>query len=501
VRRFDLSLSMRMIVATAVLALIVAGAFGILVHAVSTLDDATKREAHAKDVTAASVTLEKLVLDLETGLRGFVLTGNERFLQPWSRAREQLPRRLAAFERVATGDRQQARRARDLATLIREYVIDYSEPVVEIARDDPAVARTTVASTEGKRRTDEIREAFGRFLSAEDRLAARSAASARSQSDRAVALAIAGLILSAVLIVGFGLYLARSIARPVRGVATAATRLAAGESPELQKGGPGEVGELTQAFNRMAEQLERGRAELEAQNTKLRESERAKTELVSVVAHELRTPLASVLGFTSFLLSRDVDPDEQKRYLEIIDAQGRRLSSLVDDFLDVQRLEEGKISLAQELVDMAALVREQAQLFVGQSSRHSVDIQLPAKPLPVRGDSHRLAQVVANLLSNAIKYSPEGGVVEIAGERDRDLVRVTVRDEGVGISDDLRERIFNKFVRGGGVARGISGSGLGLTIARSLVEAHGGRIDFKSAIGQGSTFWVELPVAIDGKGS
>jgi signal transduction histidine kinase len=316
-----------------------------------------------------------------------------------------------------------------------------------------------------------------------------------------VALAIAGLILSAVLIIGFGVYLARSIARPVRSVATAATRLAAGESPGLQEGGPGEVGELTVAFNRMAEQLERSHAELEEQNAKLRESERLKTELVSVVAHELRTPLASVLGFTSFLLSHhDLDPEEQRRYLEIVDAQGRRLSALVDDFLDVERLEEGKLTLAQELVDMAALVREQAQLFVGQSTRHSVDINLPPKPLPVRGDSHRLAQVVANLLSNAIKYSPDGGVVEIAGEQDRNLVRVSVRDEGLGISDDLQDRIFNKFVRGGGAARGISGSGLGLTIARSLVEAHGGRIDFKSAVGQGSTFWVELPAA-NGQGS
>ncbi len=499
--RRELSLSMRMIAASAVLAVIVAGAFAVLVHAVSTLDNATKHEAHAKDVAAATVTLEKLVIDLETGLRGYILTGNARFLQPWTRAREQLPGRLNTFERVARTDGRQAQRARDLATLIREYVTDYSEPLVEIARDDPAVARTEVVSAEGKRRTDEIRSQFARFLGAENRLAADSAASARSQSDRAVALAIAGLILSAVLIIGFGVYLARSIARPVRNVASAATRLAAGESPGLQEGGPGEVGELTVAFNRMAEQLERSHAELEEQNAKLRESERLKTELVSVVAHEMRTPLASVLGFTSFLLTRnDLDPDEQRRYLEIVDAQGRRLSALVDDFLDVERLEEGKLTLAQELVDMAALVREQAQLFVGQSTRHSVDIQLPPKPLPVRGDSHRLAQVVANLLSNAIKYSPDGGVVEIAGEQDRNLVRVSVRDEGLGISDDLQDRIFNKFVRGGGAARGISGSGLGLTIARSLVEAHGGRIDFKSAVGQGSTFWVELPAA-NGQGS
>jgi signal transduction histidine kinase len=496
--KVDASLSTRMIAASAVLALIVAGAFAVLVHALSTLDDATKREARAKDVTAATVTLEKLVVDLENGLRGFVLSGNERLLQPWSRAQKQLPKKLAAFER-APNNAMQKQRARDLAELIRHYVDDYSVPLVKIARSDPAVARSNVASAFGESQTVDIRARFDTFLATENRLAAESAASARDQSDRAIALAIAGLVATTLLIVGFGVFLARSIARPVRNVATAATRLAAGESPRLQPGGPGEVGELTAAFTQMAEQLERGRAELEQQNAKLRESERVKTELVSVVAHELRTPLASVLGFASFLLTRDVERDEQRRYLEIIDAQGRRLSALVDDFLDVQRIEEGKLPLAQELVDMAALVREQAELFVGQSTRHSVDIHLPPKPLPVVGDSQRLAQVVANLLSNAIKYSPDGGLVEVAGEQDHDLVRVTVRDEGVGIPTELQGRIFNKFVRGGGAAAGISGSGLGLTIARSLVEAHGGRIDFKSAIGKGSTFWVELPVALDGR--
>ncbi len=496
--KVDASLSMRMIAASAVLALIVAGAFAVLVHALSTLDDATQREAHAKDVTVAALGLEKLVSDLEAGVTGFALTGKESFLTPFSRADAQLDDKLRAFER-APDDAMQKRRAGALVKLINDYDFFYARPVVEVARDTPAAARSEVARAEGKRQTDLIHSHFATFLDTESRLAAERAASASDQSDRAIALAIAGLVAVTLLIVGFGVFLARSIARPVRNVATAATRLAAGESPRLQPGGPGEVGELTAAFNQMAEQLERGRVELEQQNAKLRESERVKTELVSVVAHELRTPLASVLGFASFLLTRDVERDEQRRYLEIIDAQGRRLSALVDDFLDVQRIEEGKLPLAQELVDMAALVREQAELFVGQSTRHSVDIHLPPKPLPVVGDSQRLAQVVANLLSNAIKYSPDGGLVEVAGEQDHDLVRVTVRDEGVGIPTELQGRIFNKFVRGGGAAAGISGSGLGLTIARSLVEAHGGRIDFKSAIGKGSTFWVELPVAFDGR--
>jgi signal transduction histidine kinase len=494
------SLSVRMLVASAVLALLVAAVFAVLVHAVLSLDDATRAEAHSKDVTVATLVLQRNVIDLETGLRGLLLSGNERFLEPWTRAREALDDSIGEFERLAGENAAQRERAGRLVREIRLYVEDYSDPLVALAREGSQAAETTTAEGEGAIRMDRIRTQFTRFLDAEDELAAASAASANSEADRAIALAVAGLVGSALLVVVFGLYLARSTARPVRGVAAAASRLAEGDlSVRLDEKGPGEVGELTVAFNRMAAQLERGSAELRAQNEKLRESERLKSELVSIVSHELRTPLASVLGFTSLLLTRDVPPEEQRRYLEIIDAQGRRLSTLLNDFLDIERLEEGQLKLAREFFDLGELVAEQAQLFAGQSDKHTLDVELRSKPLPVRGDPNRLAQVVGNLLSNAIKYSPEGGTVKVVGERDNNLVRVSVKDEGLGIPDDLQQEVFGKFFRGDAAASGIAGSGLGLTIARSVVEAHGGRINVKSASGEGSVFWLELPIAANGR--
>src|SRR5207237_1357076 len=148
-------------------------------------------------------------------------------------------------------------------------------------------------------------------------------------------------------------YLTRSIARPVRLVAEGAAGLAGGDlTTRLRPQGVGEVEELTHAFNRMAERLEAGRRELEDKKERLRERESANSELVSVVAHELRTPLASVLGFTSILLQRDVTEEQRREYLSIIEAQARRLGALVNDFLDVQRLEEGKLSIAKDLVDI-----------------------------------------------------------------------------------------------------------------------------------------------------
>jgi signal transduction histidine kinase len=142
---------------------------------------------------------------------------------------------------------------------------------------------------------------------------------------------------------------------------------------------------------------------------------------------------------------------------------------------------------------MAALLSEQVQLFEALSADHKLELRLTEVPLAVRGDSNRLAQVVGNLLSNAIKYSPEGGIVHVRGERANSSVRVVVADTGLGIPSALHERIFTKFFRGDAVKSGIAGSGLGLAFARAVVEAHGGKMGFTSAEGEGSTFYIELP--------
>jgi signal transduction histidine kinase len=495
-RLLGTSLAGRMMLASAVLALIVAAAFAVFLLAVSTLREATNSEARAKDVTAATLSLEKLVVDLETGVRGLVLTGQNRFLEPFTRARAQLPVRLEAFRSLGRPDSEQRRRAQQISMLINDYINDYALPTIDIARTTPAAAQTPVVASAGKQRTDEIRRLFAEFLEAENARAAASSRSADQRSDRAIALGVAGLVVCAGLIVLFGILLARSIARPVRDVAVGASRLAGGDlSLRLSEGGPGEVGELTRAFNTMAEALEEGRSELEEQNERLKHSEQLKSELVSIVSHEVRTPLASVLGFTSLLLHRDVDPETRRDYLEIIDAQGRRLASLLDDFLNVQRIEEGRLELSEERVDVGALLLEQAQLFRAQSPRHTLALRIPERALSVHGDANRLAQVVGNLLSNAIKYSPDGGVVEVAGEADGEIVRLLVSDEGVGIPAEQQAQIFTKFFRGDAAASGIAGSGLGLAFARAVIEAHGGRMSFTSTVGEGSTFRVELPRA------
>jgi signal transduction histidine kinase len=490
------TLAGRMLLASAVLAVLVVTAFALLVVAISALRDATRQEARAKDVTASALVLERIVLDLDTGLRGLAISRQRGFLRPWTRARKELPDALADFRRLSDGEGTQGRRARLIENRVRAYVEEYSDPLVEIARENPAVADTSLAVTVGRTRVEQIRTLIQGFIEEENLRAAASARSAGRQSDRAVLLGVGGLVASGLLIALFGAYLARSIGRPVHEAAVGAARLADGDlSLRLSERGPGEIGELTRSFNAMAERLERSRRDLQEQNEQLRESERLKSELVGIVSHEVRTPLASVLGFTSLLLNRDSDDETRRRYLEIVDTQARRLASLLDDFLDLQRVEEGRLQLVEELIDMAGLLREQVQLFTAQSERHRLELAVADDDIAVRGDANRLAQVVGNLLSNAIKYSPEGGRVQVVAEQHDGTVRVSVLDEGLGIPVDQQSQVFTKFFRGEAAAGGIPGSGLGLAFSRAVIEAHGGTMNFESAPGEGSTFWVELPAA------
>jgi PAS domain S-box-containing protein len=227
-----------------------------------------------------------------------------------------------------------------------------------------------------------------------------------------------------------------------------------------------------------------------------RDLARAKDELVSVVSHELRTPLASLVGFSELLLTRDFPEAEKREFLEIIREEGRRLTALINDFLDLQRMESGRLTVAAEPLDLEHLLAR-STMSAGNDPARPIVVRCQSDIPPVMADADRVTQVLANLLSNARKFSPAGGEIELAARTIGDVAEVSVRDRGLGLPADAMSRLFEKFYRvDNSDRREIKGTGLGLAICQEIIEAHGGRIWAESdGLGTGARFAFTLPLA------
>lgn len=240
---------------------------------------------------------------------------------------------------------------------------------------------------------------------------------------------------------------------------------------------------------------ETARREVDEMRTQ-QEREKMRADFVASVSHELRTPLTSILGFSDTLLARGSASGEERHYVEIIRDEAERLRRLIEALLDLRQLSERGARSKSDVVDIGQLLEEQVARFAERTSGHELVLDMADGPLVVRGERGRLEQVVVNLLSNAIKYSPGGGTVTVRGVRDDGTVEVGVTDRGLGIPAGQQEQIFAKFFRVDTPdRRAITGSGLGLALAREIVEAHGGAIGFESTEGRGSTFHFRLPAA------
>jgi signal transduction histidine kinase len=321
---------------------------------------------------------------------------------------------------------------------------------------------------------------------------------------RSVGLLILGLLAAVVASV----LLARGMTRPIRVLESGAARIGAGALEErIEVRTNDELESLAEAFNAMAAQLRESYAGLEQKidertvelaqaNSRLASVSQHKSEFLSRMSHELRTPLNAIIGFSDVLLSGSYGTlnEKQRDYLQDVLTSGQHLLLLINDILDISKVEAGRMelelstfSLAEALQSGVTIVRERATLH-----RITLSVTCDEGLEMIQGDARKIRQVIFNLLANAVKFTPDGGRVEVTARALDGEARVSVRDTGVGIAPEEQAHLFEEF-RQTTSARGREGTGLGLALAKRLVDLHGGRIWVDSALGKGSTFTFTLP--------
>lgn len=230
--------------------------------------------------------------------------------------------------------------------------------------------------------------------------------------------------------------------------------------------------------------------------TRFREAEEAKSTFISVISHELKTPVSLIKGYAGTLRRKDAHwgAETMEESLQVIEEESDRLNNLINNLLDASRLQSGALQLDLEYVALDRLAESVVAMFRTQTSKHLLTTDFPARFPAVPGDQERLRQVLTNLLTNAIKYSPAGGTIRLGGRARPDHVLVFVEDEGIGIAEGDRERIFDRFARiDNALSRKTQGAGLGLYLVRAIVEAHKGRVWVESAPTRGSVLQFTLP--------
>jgi signal transduction histidine kinase len=244
--------------------------------------------------------------------------------------------------------------------------------------------------------------------------------------------------------------------------------------------------------------------ELQEANEELKRLDQTKTDFFSIINHEMRTPLTAIMGYTELLQVRgeDISPDDRKRMLNSIKDGSQRLMDLVNNILDIARIEDGRLTIMPDIVDLLPVVQNVLNMIQPMAEKKNISVKPDIPPaLPcVWGDGRRVSQILINLLSNAVKYTPDTGVVTVAARRSKaeNMLEISVSDTGIGIPPDQLPHVFDRFSRlERPEIQHTIGTGLGLSIVKGLVKAHGGEIWVHSEEGHGTCFTFTLPIAGD----
>lgn len=424
-------------------------------------------------------------------VREYVNTGEELRLGPFTQARGQI---LLISSQLDPDLNAETRERIDIyIEQVTEYLDEYGQTAVQLKLDGKdEEARELSAGQNSIERVKEINQE-GQALQTELlRLQDDASDALRTRQIVNIGLIVAAGLLILATSLGVMLWLRREMLQPLDDLAEASRRLGHGDlSARVEPSGVDEILLASTAFNQMAD-------EVQQHVQQLHELSAARTRFVSSVSHELRTPITSLRGYLELLAggeAGELTPD-QLRYVQIAERNARTLDELINDLLTLSRVQSGKVTLKPEPVDIRLLLRELKAEMLPIATEKKVDLVLvDTGDLIVSGEPLRLKQAFGNLIGNALKYSPEGQAVVVRAFRVNRQAVVSVVDWGPGVPKEELPQLAEPFFRASTTER-IPGTGLGLPIAKQMIELHGGRLAVESEPGSGSTFTVYLPLRV-----
>ncbi|MBI5310041.1 MAG: HAMP domain-containing protein [Actinobacteria bacterium] len=422
-------------------------------------------------------------------VREFVNTGDELRLGPFTQARGQI---LLISSQIGPNlDSVLQVRVDAYVDNVTGYLEEFGEHAVQLKIDGhDAAARQLIGGQASLGRVKQINEQGLALQNELLRLQEEAGDALRTRQIVNIGLIVAAGLLILATSLGVMLWLRREMLQPLDELADASRRLGHGDlSARVKPSGVDEILLASSAFNQMAD-------EVQQHVQQLHELSAARTRFVSSVSHELRTPITSLRGYLELLVggeAGDLTPD-QLRYVQVAERNARTLDELINDLLTLSRVQSGKVTLKPEPVDIRLLLRELKAEMLPMATEKKVDLVLvDTGDLVVSGEPLRLKQAFGNLIGNALKYSPEGQAVVVRAFRVNRQAVVSVVDWGPGVPKDELPQLAEPFFRASTTER-IPGTGLGLPIAKQMIELHGGRLAVESEPGAGSTFTAYLPL-------
>jgi signal transduction histidine kinase/CheY-like chemotaxis protein len=453
---------------------------------------------HANGMTSAAGSLLANAIEAETGVRGYAGTQDPAFLEPYGAAVSRLSgdvRNLAQRVAEGSGDGAAVRSIR--ATVAEEFAL--LATIRASVQHGADVGTLRMQLKAGKVVMDRLRRQVAGFTAEPSRSLRERVAAINRLESRIVLLNVLGLGVGVLAgLIGVALFTS-GVSRRLGTAADNAKRLGVGRplTPTAPSGD--ELGSLAESITQAEHLLASRLTELTAARDEAVRATSAKNGFLSRTSHELRTPLNAILGFAQLLEMSDLEDDDRDSTARILEA-GRHLLALINELIDIARIEAGDLRLSIEPVGVAVLVEEVTVLVQPLAAARAIAMLRDCGDagLAAQADRQRLKQILINLLSNAVKYNRDGGTIEVACRpKYGDMVEIAVRDTGPGLSEAEIAQVFVPFERLHADQQAIEGTGIGLPLARSLTEAMHATLAVDSAPGQGSTFTVTLPRAPD----